>query len=357
MAGKVTEEHKEFSLRVLITLLLVLLACALVYIISSASGVMLLVFLSILLGVLIDGIAGLLTKYLKFGRKWGVLTAAFLFLAIITGMSWLVGPRVGGQMAELIDRIPDAVTKLQESLLATSWGRAIVENVPPAEEMVPSGTKMFGFLTGIFSSTLNIITNLIIVFFIGIYLAITPELYINNLLRLLPAERRKKGEQIFHYCGRALKWWLVGRFSSMAIVGILTGIGLWIIGMDLALSLGIIAGLFSFIPFLGPILSFLPAFVIAFTQNITMVYYVTIVYLAVQTVESYLLTPLIDQRTVSIPPALLITMQLLMGVLFGALGIILASPFAVIVIILVQSLYVKGILGDEVAIMGDQSVK
>jgi len=258
-------------------------------------------------------------------------------------------------MTELSEEIPKAAQELQDLVIKTTWGKALVNLAPSAKEAMPSTPDIIGYLTGFFSSTFTLISNLIIMFFIGIYMVINPGLYINNLIYLLPPSKRDRAHQIFHYCGRALRWWLVGRFSSMAIVGTLTALGLWIAGIKLAISLGIIAALFSFIPFLGPFLSFIPAFLISFAQDPALTYYVVLVYLVVQTVESYFLTPLIDQRTVSNPPALLITMQLLMGVLTGPLGIILASPLVVVFIILIQTIYVEDILGSNVALMGDQS--
>lgn len=349
------KENKTFVTRILIVIILFLLSLLAVYILSTASGVILLAFMGILLGVMLDGMAGILIRHLKFSRIPAVLFSLMLLVILAAGTGWLVGPRIGQQIAELSEEIPKAAGRIQDLIMETSWGKALVNMAPSAKEVVPSGPDIVGYITGFFSSTFTLISNFIIMFFIGIYLAINPGLYIDNLILLLPASKRERAHVIFHYCGRALKWWLVGRFSSMAIVGILTAVGLWLVGVKLAFSLGVIAALLSFIPFLGPFLSFIPTFLISFVQNPALSYYVILVYLVVQTVESYFLTPLIDQRTVSNPPALLITMQLLMGVLTGPLGVILASPLVVIVIILIQTVYVEDILGDRVKVMGDQS--
>lgn len=355
MINESIKENKRFILRVLIVITISLLTLLAIYVLSTASGVLLLVFMGILIGVMLDGMAGIFNRYLKLSRTPAVLFSVMLLVMLAAGTAWFVGPRIGQQMAELSEEIPRAAGHLQDLIMETSWGRALVNMAPSAKEVVPSGPDIIGYLTGFFSSTFTLISNFIIMFFIGIYLAINPGLYIDNLILLLPASRRERAHEIFHYCGRALKWWLVGRFSSMAIVGTLTALGLWIVGVKLAFSLGVIAAIFSFIPFLGPFLSFIPTFLISFVQDPSLSYYVILVYLVVQTVESYFLTPLIDQKTVSNPPALLITMQLLMGVLTGPLGVILASPFVVIVIILIQTVYVEDVLGNRVKVMGDQS--
>ncbi|HEX2866649.1 MAG TPA: AI-2E family transporter [Ignavibacteriales bacterium] len=351
------KEMKSFIVKVLIVIVLFLLSLFAVYLLGAASGVLLLVFLGILLGAMLDGMAGLLRRYLKLPRKLAVIASVLILLMLVVATGWFIGPRLGEQMTELSRKIPEAAGKVQDMIINTSWGKALVNMAPSAKEAMPSAPDIIGYLTGFFSSTFTLISNIVIMFFIGIYLAIDPGLYVDNLIMLFPASKRERARTVLHYCMRALKWWLVGRFSSMAVVGILTALGLWIIGVKTALSLGIIAALFSFIPFLGPFLSFIPAFLISFLQDPALSYSVILVYIIVQSVESYFLTPLIDQKTVSNPPALLITIQLLMGVLTGPIGVILASPLVVVVIILIQTVYVEGILGSRIKVMGDQSSK
>lgn len=121
--------------------------------------------------------------------------------------------------------------------------------------------------------------------------------------------------------------------------------------MDLAISIAIIAAILSFIPFIGPIISYIPAVLLAFADSTTMAFYVTIVFIAVQSVESYLLTPMIEKRVVSLPPALVITMQFAMGFLFGIFGVLLATPITVVVIILIQIVYIRGVLGHEIELI------
>lgn len=350
-------DMKNFVVKVLIIVALLLLSLFAVYLLSAASGVLLLVFLGILLGAMLDGMADLLARYLRLSRKPAVLASVLILLLLVLATGWFIGPRLGEQMTELSEKIPEAAGRIQDMIMKTSWGKAMINMAPSAKEAMPSAPDIIGYVTGFFSSTFTFISNLVIMIFIGIYLAINPGLYIDNFIMLFPPSKRERARTVLHYCGRALKWWLVGRFSSMAVVGILTAVGLWIIGVKMALSLGIIAAAFSFIPFLGPFLSFIPAFLIGFLQDPALSYYVIIVYIIVQSVESYFLTPLIDQKTVSNPPALLITVQLLMGVLTGPIGVILASPLVVVVIILIQTLYVEGILGSEIKVMGDQSAK
>ena len=201
------------------------------------------------------------------------------------------------------------------------------------------------------------VTNTVIILFLGVYLAFDPGSYTRALVFLLPAERRQRGEEILGKIGHGLRWWLVGRFSSMTVVGVLTAVGLLIIGEPLALVLGLIAGLLSFIPFLGPVLSALPAILIGLSRSLSMAGWVILVYLVVQFFESNLITPLIQKRAVMLPPAFLVSAQFILGVLLGFFGILLATPLTVLLTIIFQMLYVEGMLGDKVQILGQHGEK
>ncbi len=116
----------------------------------------------------------------------------------------------------------------------------------------------------------------------------------------------------------------------------------------MALALGIIAGLLSFIPNFGPIIALLPAVLIAFTQGPNTALYITLLYMGVQAVESNLITPLVQKKMVYLPPAMIIISQVLLGILVGGLGLILATPLIAILMVLIQMLYVEDVLGDSV---------
>ncbi|WP_420473766.1 AI-2E family transporter [Noviherbaspirillum sp. ST9] len=142
--------------------------------------------------------------------------------------------------------------------------------------------------------------------------------------------------------------WLRGKLLSMTVVGAATAIGLTILGVPLALALGLVAGLLDFIPYIGPVLAAIPALLIAFSQGPMLALYVILLFIVLQLLEGYLLLPLIERKTVSMPPALTITMQVLMGLAFGLAGIALATPLTAVVAVLVAMLYVEDVLDDRV---------
>ena len=147
----------------------------------------------------------------------------------------------------------------------------------------------------------------------------------------------------------ALWHWLGGRFGLMILNGGLTALGLWLLGVPLAPTLGLIAGLLNFVPNFGPWIAAVPAVLIAFLQSPQQALYVALLYLILQSIDAYLLTPLVDRKSVELPPVLTITAQVLLGLAFGFIGLLLASPLTAAAMILVQKLYVEDVIGDRVS--------
>jgi predicted PurR-regulated permease PerM len=231
------------------------------------------------------------------------------------------------------------------------WGRALIEQLPGVDDLrarIDPSTFLTG-VGGFFSSTLGAIGNFFIVVLLAIYLATEPEFYVNGFTKLFPIQSRERVREIFGAVGEALQRWLIGKAASMIFIGLLTCIGLWILGVPLALTLGLLAGLLSFIPNFGPIISAVPALLFAFIppgSPITAVYVLGL-YVGVQLVESNIVTPLIERRTVEIPPALTIVFQLALAILVGGLGLVLATPLLAMIMVVVQMVYVQDILGDR----------
>ena len=341
-----------FSRRVLITAGIILVMAGALYIIGHLSQLVLVILAGVLLGVLLDGLALRLSERFPLSRGVALAMIVVFIAAVLGGAGWFAGPRLADQVGQLTNRIPEAVEQIKLTLMERDWGKLIVENMPAPKEILPFGSQELISAEKAFSSVFSATVDVLIILFIGLYLAAAPGLYINNALRLLPKDRRGRMKEVIETVTRVLQRWLVGRLASMLVVGLLTGLGLWLIGVPLAVTLGLIAALMSFVPFIGPLLSTIPAALVALAKDPLLVVYVLIVFAIVQTLESYVITPLIQRRAVSLPPALLISIQILMGALFGTLGLFLATPTAVAVIVMVQMLYVEDILGDRTKILG-----
>ncbi|NIR60966.1 MAG: AI-2E family transporter [Gammaproteobacteria bacterium] len=317
------------------------------------SQVLLVVFGGILFAVFLDALARFLARWARLPRPVSLGGVVVALSALVVAGLWLGGPAVTGQVAALAERIPEDLARIRALLMDTRWGRLLLEAAPGPELVVPAPGDILGRISGVFSTTLGVLTNLTLIVLIGVYLAAEPGHYTGGLLHLLPRPARERGAQILEALGHALRWWLVGRAVSMAAVGVLTSLGLWLIGMPLVLALGLIAGLFSFVPYIGPIVSALPAVLIGLVQGPLMALYVVAVYAVVQFIEGNLITPITQERVVALPPAVLLTAQVMMGVLFGLMGLLLATPLTVAVIVLIQMLYVQDVLGDRVRVLGE----
>jgi predicted PurR-regulated permease PerM len=278
------------------------------------------------------------------------LAIVLLTLTSLTGGALYWGGRaVAQQFAELAQEMPRSLGKLREQLQQSEWGTWLIQQSPDSAEQLPvSSEEVTSFISSAASSLGNGLLAILIVLFVALYLAIDPHTYAAGLVRLFPVDKRPRAREVFGEVEQTLEWWLVGKFLSMFVVAVLTYVGLLLIGVPLALALTVIAGLLTFVPNFGPILSALPAILLAFVSSPMTAAYVALLYLAVQTVESYLITPLIQQRTVSLPPALTIVAQVAMGVLLGAGGVILATPLTAAALVIVRRVYIQDTLESSV---------
>lgn len=317
-----------------------------------ASQVFLVMFAAILFAILVDGLAELLTLRLTMSQTVARALVIFLLLTLVTAFFMLAGPQFSDQISQLTTQLPRAIERLNEVIKEQPWGK-FLKDIEIVESLKPSTGQILADLSGVFSSVVETITNVVVVFFIGLYLAVQPEIYVRGVMHLVPKQNRERACEVVQALGHALRWWMVGRFSSMAVVGLLTTVALELIGLPLALVLGVIAGLFSFVPYIGPITSVVPAMLIGLMQSPLMALIVLIVYSVVQFIEGHFLTPLIQKRAVSMPPAVLLSSQFFMAIFYGLFGVLLATPLAVCIIVLVQMLYVQDVLKDEVKVLGE----
>jgi predicted PurR-regulated permease PerM len=182
---------------------------------------------------------------------------------------------------------------------------------------------------------------------IGIYLAADPDLYLRGLTHLVPRAPRQITRELFETIGHKLRWWMLGQLVTMTTVGVLSYLALRLLGVPLALILGVLVFLLTFIPFIGAIVAAIPVVLVAFSEGPTIGLYAFAAYSAIEMFEGYVLSPLVQRQSVSLPPALMIAAQVLLGVLLGVLGIALATPLAAMAMVAVNRLYVEELLGDS----------
>lgn len=315
--------------------------------------VLLVLFAGLLLAVFLDALAFFVQRYMRLQHLPALLLVVTLLLVAIAAFVWLAGPQLSEQIELLSERVPQAVNELESDFQQMPWAAQLIETMPSVDQLLPRPAAIVETIPSVFTTALGAVLNTTIILIIGFYLALEPDIYRRSVLMLLPLDRKPQGERVLEALGHALRWWLVGRLASMVAVGILSGIGLWLIGMPLVLALALLAGALSFIPFLGPILSAIPALLIALVSGPVMALWVLAVYVGVQFLEGNLITPIIQKRAVSLPPVALLSAQMLMGVLVGFIGVLLATPLAVMLIVIVQIVYVRDVLGHGIRVLGE----
>jgi predicted PurR-regulated permease PerM len=251
---------------------------------------------------------------------------------------FVIGERLAEQLSQLSTQVPDAWARAKLMLQQSHVGRSLLDG------LASSGSALSSRIGSFASGTLGALANTGLVLFLGLFMAADPELYRCGLLRLVPLRARARCGMALVEAGHALKRWLLGQLIAMICVGALTGLGLWALGVPLALSLGILAGALDFVPYIGPIAAALPAVLLGFTQNPTTALYVALLYAAVQQIEGNVIVPLAQRWAVSLPPALAIVSVIVFGLIFGLPGLLFATPLMVVIIILVRKLYVEGVL-------------
>ncbi len=344
-----TQFERSFTKRVLITVSIVLLMLLFVVLLYLAIDVVLLVFAAILLAVFLHGLANLVQRYTKLSEGLSVLLVSLILLAVLAGAISLLAPSVAEEVRHLRDELPRSAQQASAYISQFGWGRTIIEQMPSTDEVIQKidASSVATRVGGYFSSTLGAVANFFIVILLAIYLATEPRFYSRGFTKLFPKNVRPRTLEVLAEIGDMLSWWLVGKVASMIFIGLLTWIGLSILGVPLAFTLGLIAGLLSFIPNFGPIFSAVPAILLGFIDSPINALYVLILFVIVQIIESNVVTPMIERRTVELPPALTIVAQLALGVLIGGLGLVLATPLLAVLMVLVQTVYIQDVLGDK----------
>jgi predicted PurR-regulated permease PerM len=331
-------------------IVIALIAC--VFLVWHLRVVLVLLFGAVVVGTILRAIAGPFTRWLRFPDSLAVLMAVVVLFAAIAGTGWILGAQIVAQTQTLTESLPQAVDTIDEWLAGLGMDGAIQGLL---EEIQASAGAIVSNVGGLLTSFGAGITHFLLVIFGGIFLAASPGFYRTGAIKLIPPTRRALISEAMDDSESALRLWLKGQLISMILVGSLTAFGLWMLGIESWLVLGILAGLLEFIPFAGPIIAAIPGVLFALVVSPQLAMWTTLLYIGVQQVESYLIQPIVQQYAVHIPPVVLLFSLLAFAMIFGVIGVLFAAPLAVVVYVLVKRLYVMEALETDTPIPGGKS--
>lgn len=331
-----------FTYRVLIAVGIVAVA-ALAWRLSS---VFIIVFGGILLAAALRALTNFTVRHTPLSDRWALAAVVLVLLALLILGGWLIGEQVAAQLQELYKLLPDAVARTRAWMEKTPLGATILDYAHSVADGGSDGSAGLASVAKFAAGTFGMLTNIIVILFLGLYLAADPDLYRRGAIDLIPHGGRERVRAALDASGVALRKWLMGQLSAMVAVGVLTFAALKLLHMPLALSLALIATLLEFIPFIGPILSGVPAVLVGFTVSPTEALYVAAAYLIIHQIEGNVVMPIVQKWAVALAPALGITAIVVFGLLFGLPGVLFAVPLIVVVIALVKTLYVEALEGQ-----------
>jgi len=290
--------------------------------------ILMLLFAAIVVAALLTAVVEWLGEKFKLGRRVSfplILCAAIGFVGLTV---WLSGAGIIAQFADLQTDLPQAAHQLMERINQYGWGRWLILQWSDYSQLSGNVSSALTRIGGIVLSTATLLSGIVLIGVLGLYLAAEPEVYFAYVQRVTPAAYRTRLNACAAAAIQNLRWWVLSQMLSMTAVGVIVAVGLWILGVPLAGLLGMIAAFLTFIPNIGPILSVVPAVLLAVAISPTKGLLTVLLFLAVHFLEGNVITPLLIRRIVRLPPALTMTTQLLLAVLAGPLGLALAAPMA-----------------------------
>jgi predicted PurR-regulated permease PerM len=349
MARKADENSdRQFVHRVLIVLGLT----ALVVLAWQLRTLILMLFGAVVVATVFRAFADRIQKLS--GCRIGIAIALSIAIILVTLVALIAvfGSHVAQQVQTLRVTIPAAWHAFETRMGDLGLGEQI--KILAESIRAPGGSSLSAFARTVLSIGGGI-ADVIVVLVAGIFLATQPRFYLTGAVKLIPPHKRGLALESIMESENALRRWLRGQLIAMLVVGLLTGLGLWALGMPSALTLGLLAGILEFIPFAGPILSAVPAILLALAVSPDLALWVLLLYFAVQQFEGYVLTPLVQQYAVDLPGVVLLFSLIAFGILFGILGVILAAPLTVVSYVLVKRLYVIETLHTPTPIPGEKN--
>jgi predicted PurR-regulated permease PerM len=302
------------------------------------SELLLVIFASILIAIALCGLANPLKAYLKIPHVLAVLIATLVVIGFIGWPLSEFGARLWAQFDEIAMDIPKAVNSIKQSIESHPSAQ-FIEEIAGSIDFSKMAAPVAAHVTTIISSVGTVLAYMTFLLFGGVYLALSPDLYIKGVMYFTPVNYKDRAQRFVERSGSALRMWLFTQLLVVLMNGVFAGIGLWAFGVDGAAALAMLGGLLSFIPYVGTIVAMVIAALAALPQGPAYAVYALIVFGAASVIEGYFITPYIQSKTLSLPPVVLIFAIFAFTILFGTLGVILAAPLTVVSIVALDIFY------------------
>jgi predicted PurR-regulated permease PerM len=329
-----------------------------------------LIFAGMLLGVALNAMTKLLGRVVRLPHSLRLAIVCLVLAGLLSGAVFLGGATIAQQATVLSDTIKSQLVTVKAFLerngIDTSYfdlgnpsatpatsttatpGATAPRNLPSAGTIASSGGAIVSQTLKLLLGTLSAVGNFFIVLFLGLTFAAQPSVYRTGLLFLAPARHRARTTVIVDRIGETLERWLIAQLLIMAVVFLVTWIGLLIIGVQSSFILGVQAGLLTFIPTVGALLGGLIVVLASLASGWVAAASAFVLFLGVHALESYILTPMLQRHALEIPPATLFAFQILLGVVFGIWGLALALPLMAIAKVMIDDFKADEIKADDI---------
>jgi len=312
---------------------------ALIWMLSDA---FLVIFLAVLMATMLRGLGSQLHRHTGLPIGVAVLVVFLLLLALVFGAADWIGPRLASEGQQLWKQVSGQIGGLQTFMHRFGLDPVVGGNAA-------GGISLPHDILRVASSTVSLLAAILVVVVTAVYLAASPAMYITGAVHLTPRWYHERARGILLEMGTAMQGWLLGQLIDMVVVGVIVGAGLTMLNAPLALVLGVIAGLFTFVPYFGTIISAIPALLIGFTVSMNEVLWILGLFVVAHVIEGYVIAPFVQRRTVHLPPALTVLGIVVLTAFFGILGVLIATPMIAVLLVGVTRIYVEDILGDQKA--------
>ena len=348
---------KDYSLKVLVTILIIGAIALLVYIFAFVKDIILITFLSIIISLFIRNIAKIIESRLKL-KRWLSFTLAIIALILVLFLPFVsIYMPFAAQAQNLIKNLPNIIGGLEDFLKNLTSFFPSLTNAIKIEDitqtMITSIQNLIGSSLGYIATASGWIVNFFIMIILAIFFALSPAEYRDMFLGLFPVKNRNTITITIREIEEVLKNWINGILLAIFFVGAVTTLGFWLIGLDYFLVFGIAAGFLEIIPYFGPFLGCIAPAIYVLIQSPSKIIPIIIIYLIIQFLENNFLLPFIMRKQVKLPPAVTIIVILAMGKLLGFLGIIVAVPLFAIILLLFN----KFTSGREIYLSNSNNIK